>query len=53
MVFAWMPAIAIYFKDPDLHELELIDKLPQKPRPEFGIVSYEDWMLIQAGAEVR
>jgi catechol 2,3-dioxygenase-like lactoylglutathione lyase family enzyme len=52
LVFTWMPAVTIYFRDPDYHELELIAMLPQKPRPEFGIVSYEDWMLIQAGAYV-
>jgi lactoylglutathione lyase len=43
MVFAWMPAIAIYFKDPDGNELELIAMLPQDPRPERGIVSWEEW----------
>jgi hypothetical protein len=46
MVFAWMPAIAIYFRDPDNHELELISMLPQKPRPELGIISYEDWLSL-------
>jgi lactoylglutathione lyase len=46
MVFAWMPAIAIYFRDPDRHELELIAMLPQNPRPELGIISYEEWMVI-------
>jgi catechol 2,3-dioxygenase-like lactoylglutathione lyase family enzyme len=47
MVFAWMPAIAIYFRDPDNHELELIAMLPQKPMPERGIISYEEWLTIQ------
>ena len=47
MVFTWMPAIAIYFRDPDHHELELIAMLPQKPRPELGIISYEEWLAIQ------
>lgn len=46
MVFAWMPAIAIYFRDPDYHELELIAMLPQKPRPELGILSYEEWLTV-------
>jgi catechol 2,3-dioxygenase-like lactoylglutathione lyase family enzyme len=44
MVFAWMPAIAIYFRDPDNHELELIAMLPHKPRPELGIISYKEWI---------
>ncbi len=43
MVFGWMPAIAIYFDDPDGHQLELIAMLPDKPRPEAGVVSWEEW----------
>ncbi|WP_350287355.1 VOC family protein [uncultured Croceitalea sp.] len=43
MVFAWMPAIAIYFDDPDGHSLEFIGTLEGKSRPEKGIVSYEEW----------
>ena len=43
MVFGWMPAISIYFKDPDNHELEFIAMLQGKPRPELGILSYEKW----------
>ena len=44
MVFAWMPAISIYFFDPDGHELELIAMLPgEKPRPELGVVPWEEW----------
>ena len=43
MVFAWMPAVAIYFEDPDGHELEFIAVLDGEPRPELGVVSYYDW----------
>ena len=43
MVFAWMPAISIYFNDPDNHSLEFIAMLPGIPKPELGIVSYEEW----------
>lgn len=43
MVFAWMPAISIYFHDPDGHLLEFIAMLPDPPRPELGVVSWEDW----------
>jgi lactoylglutathione lyase len=46
MVFAWMPAIALYFKDPDGNELELIAMLPQAPQPERGIVSLKNWMAL-------
>ena len=43
MVFAWMPAIAIYFDDPDGHSLEFIAILEGNSRPELGVVSYEEW----------
>jgi lactoylglutathione lyase len=46
MVFAWMPAIAIYFKDPDGHDLEFIAILGGESRPELGVVSYEDWLKL-------
>ena len=44
MVFAWMPAIAIYFDDPDGNVLEFIAILDGKARPELGIISYENWL---------
>ncbi|OSZ81464.1 glyoxalase [Chitinophagaceae bacterium IBVUCB2] len=43
MVFAWMPALAIYFNDPDGNVLEFIAVLEGKPRPELGVISYEKW----------
>jgi len=43
MVFTWMPAIAIYFKDPDGHELEFIAILEGPSRPELGVMPYNDW----------
>lgn len=45
MVFAWMPAVAIYFLDPDGHELEFIAILDGKPLPELGVISYEEWLF--------
>ena len=47
MVFAWMPAISIYFDDPDGHSLEFIGILEGKSRPENGIISYERWKEIE------
>lgn len=44
MVFAWMPAIAIYFNDPDEHILEFIAILDGKPRPGLGVITYTDWL---------
>jgi lactoylglutathione lyase len=46
MVFAWMPAIAIYFKDPDGHELEFIAILAGEGKPGLGVVSYEEWLSL-------
>lgn len=43
MVFAWMPAVSIYFDDPDGHTLEFIGLLNGKSSPENGIISYEKW----------
>jgi len=44
MVFAWMPAVAIYFNDPDGHSLEFIAPLEEKAKPELGVVSYDEWL---------
>jgi lactoylglutathione lyase len=47
MVFAWMPAISIYFTDPDGHYLEFIAILEGKARPELGVISYEEWKSLE------
>ncbi len=47
MVFAWMPSIAIYFNDPDGHQLEFIAILEGKSRPELGVITYEKWRAIE------
>ena len=44
MVFAWMPALAIYFNDPDGNQLEFIAVLEGAGRPELGVLSYADWI---------
>ena len=46
MVFGWMPAVAIYFRDPDGHSLEFIAMLTDAPRPEVGVVSWDDWQRL-------
>jgi lactoylglutathione lyase len=47
MVFGWMPAVALYFSNPDGHSLELIAMLPDRARPEIGVVSLEEWERLQ------
>jgi catechol 2,3-dioxygenase-like lactoylglutathione lyase family enzyme len=45
-VFAWMPAVSIYFSDPDGNSLEFISMLPDVPQPTLGVVAWEDWETI-------
>ncbi|MFK7831676.1 MAG: VOC family protein [Winogradskyella sp.] len=47
MVFAWMPSVAIYFSDPDGHDLEFIGILEGTPKPENGVLSYDDWKTLE------
>jgi catechol 2,3-dioxygenase-like lactoylglutathione lyase family enzyme len=49
MVFVWMPAFAIYFSDPDGHELEFIGILNgnTKSEKEKRIVTYDEWLKIK------
>jgi lactoylglutathione lyase len=45
-VIGWMPAAAIYFRDPDRHQLEYLAMLDSPARPELGIVPWSqqgDW----------
>src|SRR3954447_23865700 len=42
-VLAWMPAAAVYFRDPDGHQLEYLAMLPDEPRPELGITTWSQW----------
>jgi lactoylglutathione lyase len=44
MVFAWVPAVAIYFRDPDGHSLEYLGVLEGEAKPELGVISYEEWL---------
>jgi lactoylglutathione lyase len=50
IVFAWMPAVSVFFDDPDGNLLEYIAMLPDLPRPELGIVPWSEW---NAGHDVR
>jgi lactoylglutathione lyase len=42
-VLCWMPAVAVYFLDPDGNLLEFLAMLPEAPRPELGIVNWSRW----------
>lgn len=47
-VHGWMPAVSLYFEDPDGHLLEFISMLPGKPRPEVGPLLWEAWNRLDA-----
>jgi lactoylglutathione lyase len=44
-VIAWMPAAAVYFKDPDDNLLEFLAMLPDAARPEMGVVPWGRWKV--------
>jgi lactoylglutathione lyase len=46
VVFGWMPALSIYFTDPDGHLLEYLAMLADPPRPEVGVVPYSRWKTL-------
>ena len=52
IVFAWMPAASVFFRDPDGHLLEYIALLPHEPRPEVGIVPWRMWELMHRATPV-
>lgn len=44
-VIGWMPAAAIYFRDPDGHLIEYLTMLnADEPRPDLGIVNWYEWI---------
>ena len=44
VVLAWLPAMSLYFRDPDGHLLELLSMLAEPPEPELGVVCLSDWL---------
>lgn len=48
VVLAWMPAAAVYFRDPDGNQLEFLSMLPDPPRPDLGVVPWSSWSLVKS-----
>ena len=44
VVIGWMPALSLYFKDPDGHSIEMLHVLDEDPDPNFGVRSYSAWL---------
>lgn len=49
-VHAWMPAVSVYFADPDGNSLEFLAMLPDPPQLERGLVVWEEWEGLHARA---
>jgi len=43
IVLCWMPALSVYFQDPDGNSLEFISMLNEQPAPELGVVKLSEW----------
>lgn len=43
VVIGWMPAVTVYFRDPDGHSVEMLHLLDEDADPGFGIGSYSAW----------
>jgi lactoylglutathione lyase len=43
VVFAWMPAASLFFKDPDGNLLEFLSMLPDSPKPNLGVIDWRQW----------
>ncbi|MGO8655519.1 VOC family protein, partial [Rhizobium ruizarguesonis] len=43
VVLGWMPALSIYFKDPDGHSIEFINVLDDIPDRSFGVRPFSAW----------
>ena len=50
-VIGWMPAAAVYFRDPDGHLIEYLAMLEEPARPERGIVPWSEWTTDDAEPE--
>ncbi len=46
IVHGWMPAAAVFFRDPEGHLLELIADLADEPRPDFVYRSLSEWRTL-------
>ena len=51
-VIGWMPAAAVYFRDPDGHLLEYLAMLDDQPDAERGITTWSDWNVSDRASSV-
>ena len=48
-VIGWMPAAAVYFRDPDGHLLEYLAMLDEEADPERRVTTWSDWKASRTG----
>ena len=48
-VIGWMPAVSVYFRDPDGHSIEYLAMLADLPRPDLGILRWSHWQALGRG----
>jgi len=53
VVLAWMPAVAVYFRDPDGNLLEYIAMMAQEARPDLGVIKWSEWKAEPASSSLR
>ncbi|HEY6884649.1 MAG TPA: VOC family protein [Nitrososphaeraceae archaeon] len=45
-VIGWMPAAAVYFRDPDGHLMEYLTMLDDEVRrPDLGVINWSEWIV--------
>jgi len=49
-VIGWMPAAALYFRDPDGHLLEYLAMLDDQPDPNRSVWSWSEWQMAAKAA---
>ena len=45
-VIGWLPAAAVYFRDPDGHLLEYLAMLDGPPRADLGLLTWSEWDVV-------
>jgi lactoylglutathione lyase len=51
VVIPWMPAVSVYFDDPDGHSLEYICMLTDTPRPDLKRVGLSQWRTLNGNQQ--
>jgi lactoylglutathione lyase len=53
VVFGWMPAASLFFRDPDGNLLEFLSMLPDAPQSDLGVVGWSHWQSLQVNKRRR